>query len=65
MMKAQSSISLHIIGTYSTKQKKHIAKDERTKIELDNVFIKVMNHNLETYLQKLTCDLTKSEGENI
>ena len=47
--KLKNNISMHIVGTYSTKNKKHIARDERTRIELDNVFIKFNtygdNHN--------------------
>lgn len=40
LAKSSKKICAHIIASYSTKNKKHIPKDEKTKIDLENVFIR-------------------------
>lgn len=36
----KNNLHIHIVGTYERENKKHVAKDESTKICLENVFIK-------------------------
>lgn len=57
--KLKSSLGIHIVGTYEAKAKKHIAKDEATKLELDNVFIKYKDKNHEIFCPRLVCDFKK------
>jgi hypothetical protein len=50
---------MHIVGTYEPRNKKHIAKDESTKLELENVFIKCKNKPTEVFYPKLVCEFRK------
>lgn len=57
--KLKSSLCIHIVGTYEAKAKKHIAKDEATRLELENVFIKHKDKNEEIYCPRLVCEFKK------
>ena len=52
MDKLKEDLAVHILGMYE--KKKHIAKDELIKLELENVFIKTKNQNNELFFGKMT-----------
>jgi len=41
LKKLREDAKIHILGTYDQKSKKHEFKSDKTKITLENVFIKV------------------------
>jgi hypothetical protein len=43
MSKVKKNVELHVLGMYE--KKRHVAKDETTKLELENVFLKTKNRN--------------------
>lgn len=63
MSKSEKKICAHIIASYGTKNKKHIPKVEKTKIELENVFIRTAEKEL--FYNKITCDLEQAVYNNI
>lgn len=63
LAKSSKKICAHIIASYSTKNKKHIPKDEKTKIELENVFIRTPER--EVFYAKITCDFSQAQYSNI
>jgi hypothetical protein len=63
LSKSEKKICAHIIASYGTKNKKHIPKVEKTKIDLENVFIRTGDREL--FYTKISCDLEQAVYNNI
>lgn len=63
LAKTPKKIAAHIIATYNTKNKKHIPKDEKTKIDLENVFIRTGEK--EVFYTKIQCEFQQAQYSNI
>lgn len=63
LSKSGRKISAHIIASYGTKNKKHIPKVEKTKIDLENVFIRTGDKEL--FYAKIQCDFEQAKYHEI
>jgi hypothetical protein len=62
LKRSREDAKIHILGTYDNKSKKHDFKRDKTKIVLEDVFIKVEGVAKEIFLPKLTC-VSKKRGQ--